>query len=125
MLKVVPVGKWICSDSDCSQHYKRVSDTVYSFIEVRTYQPEKETYAVCQAVVDLHNYTVSELREICSSYYPSLEEIVASYGVDESLHIIAECVFEQLPLYEVEIINSFDSYESASRCIAELLEEWT
>lgn len=79
---------------------------------------------MCQAVVDLHNYTVSELREIGSSYYPSLEEIVASYGVDESLHIIAECVFEQLPFYEVEIINSFDGYESASRCIAELLEEW-
>ena len=118
------MGKWICSDSDCSQHYKRVSDAVYSFIEVRTYQAEKETHVVCQAVVDLYNYSVAELREICSPYYPSLEDIVANYGVYESLHVIAECVFEHLPLYEVEIINNFDSYEGASRCIAELLEEW-
>ena len=79
---------------------------------------------MCQAVIDLHNYSLDELKELCSSYYPTLEEIVASYGVDEALHIIAECIFEQLPVYEIVIIKGFDSYEDASHCIAELLEEW-
>ena len=124
-MKVIPVGKWICSDPDCSQNYKRVCDTVYSFIEVRSYQAEKEACVVCQAVVDLRNYTVNELRELCSSYYPTLEEIVTCYGIDEALHIIAECIFEQLPLYEIEIIKSFDSYDVASQYVSKLLEEWS
>ena len=90
---------FVCTDSDCAQYAERISDTQYSYIEYRECFGE---YIVCHAVIDLTDYSLDEIVEYCSTYYNSLEQIVADYGFRKSLRIIAECIFEQLTFDDME-----------------------
>ena len=68
---------YTCTDPDCAQYMAKVTDTRYSYIEYREWFGN---YIVCQAVVDLQDYTLDEICTYCSSYYDSLEQSVADYG---------------------------------------------
>lgn len=84
---------YACTDPDCAQYMAKVTDTRYSYIEYREWFGN---YIVCHAVVDLQDYTLDEICTYCSSYYASLEQMVADYGFRGALQIMAECIFEQL-----------------------------
>ena len=96
------MNKWICSDPDCAQYYHKQTDYVYSFVEVRE---SVSGFHVCHAVVDVRDYTLDALWQYVSGYYGSFEEIVSAYGFRESFHIIAECVFEQAGLVEMDYVS--------------------
>lgn len=68
---------YTCTDPDCAQYMAKVTDTRYSYIEYREWFGN---YIVCHAVVDLQDYTLDEICTYCSSYYASLEQMVADYG---------------------------------------------
>ena len=82
---------YTCTDPDCAQYMAKVTDTRYSYIEYREWFGN---YIVCHAVVDLQDYTLDEICTYCSSYYASLEQMVADYGFRGALQIMAECIFE-------------------------------
>ena len=84
---------YTCTDPDYAQYMAKVTDTRYGYIEYREWFGN---YIVCHAVVDLQDYTLDEICTYCSSYYASLEQMVADYGFRGALQIMAECIFEQL-----------------------------
>ena len=90
---------YTCTDPDCAQYMAKVTDTRYSYIEYREWFGN---YIVCHAVVDLQDYTLDEICTYCSSYYASLEQMVADYGFRGALQIMAECIFEQLGFDDME-----------------------
>ena len=84
-----PKLNYTCTDPDCAQYMAKVTDTRYSYIEYREWFGN---YIVCHAVVDLQDYTLDEICTYCSSYYDSLEQMVADYGFRGALQIMAECM---------------------------------
>lgn len=115
------MGKYICSDPDCSQYYRKVNDFVYAFIEIR--ELPLNGYAVCHSVVDIRDYSLDEMWDYCSGYYTSYEWMVAAYGLRESLHIMAECVFEQLNFDEMEFNAVQNSIEEADAFVRSWIEK--
>lgn len=79
---------YTCTDPDCAQYMVKVTDTRYSYIEYREWFGN---YIVCHAVVDLQDYTLDEICTYCSSYYASLEQMVADYGFRGALQIMFWC----------------------------------
>ena len=86
---------------------------VYSFVEIRPLDSDKDSFVVCHSVVDLRDYNLDELWEYCSGYYTSYEQMVESYGFRGALQIMAECVFEQLSYSGMEFNAAQDSKSSA------------
>ena len=93
---------YTCTDPDCAQYMAKVTDTRYSYIEYREWFGN---YIVCHAVVDLQDYTLDEICTYCSSYYASLEQMVADYGFRGALQIMAECIFEQLGFDDLWVVD--------------------
>lgn len=108
---------FICSDPDCAQYYRKVNDFVYIFIEARGF-PDGG-YVVCETAVDVRWYSLDELWAYCSGYYDSFEDMIAAYGFREAIHIVAECVFEQLNFDDMEFAIEQDSMEEAIKFIHE------
>lgn len=116
------MSEWICTDPDSLQHSKQLNDHTWSYIETRNIPEETERgidyiSIVVHAVVDLHDYTLDEIWDVCSGYYNSFEEMVEQYGFRESLHIMAECIFEQMRFDEMEFCAKQNSFEEAERFI--------
>ena len=119
------MSEWICSDSDCSQYCRKESDLIYCFVEIRDVGTEYNRFLICPSVVALNSYSIADLRAYCASYYPSLEEMVCSCGMEEALRMMAECVFEQLPLSEMEFTEAFTDYPAAEKRVQELVSQWS
>lgn len=113
--------KYICSDPDCAQYYRKVNDFVYAFIEARKW-PDGEC-VVSHSVVDVRDYSLDEIWSYCSGYYSSLDEMISDYGIREALHIMAECVFEQLDFSEMEFNAKQHSIEEAIKFIHEWVND--
>lgn len=106
---------WICTDPDCLQHSKKLSDMSWEYIECREYPDGK--FIVCGACVDLLDFGTDTVNDYVSGYYDSLAALISEYGVVESLHIAAECVFEQLGLEEMDFCIPLASFEEAESYI--------
>lgn len=111
------MDKYICSDSDCAQYYRRINDYTFVFIEIRELFTEE--YIACSSTIDIRGYGLDELWDYCSCYYPSFEDMVAEYGLRETLHIIAECIFEQLDFSEMELSLRFETWDDAEAFVKE------
>lgn len=115
------MGKWICSDPDCAQYYRKDGDFTFSFIEVRECLDE---YVVSHGVIDIRDYTLDGLWVFCGGYYESYEQMIADFGLREALHLMAECVFEELPFGEMEWNKAgFHNAGSAIKYIHEWINE--
>lgn len=110
---------YICTDPDCAQHMAKISDTTYSYIEYREWLGG---YIVCHAVVDLKDYSLDEICTYCSPYYSSLEQMVLDYSFRGALQIMAECIFEQLDIDEMEFIAGQKSEGTAIKFIHEWMK---
>jgi hypothetical protein len=95
----------------------KVTDTRYSYIEYREWFGN---YIVCHAVVDLQDYALDEICTYCSSYYDSLEQMVADYGFRGALQIMAECIFEQLGFDDME----FNAEQKSEGAAIKFIHEW-
>jgi len=122
------MSEWVCTDPDSLQHSKQINDHSWSYIETRDI-PENTGHGVdyfpvvVHAVIDLQDYTLDEIWDVCSGYYQSFEEMVEQYGFREALHIMAECIFEQLPFDEMEFCVKKDNIDEAEKFIKEWMKE--
>lgn len=113
---------YVCTDPDCAQYCRRINDYVFLYIQASEVA-SGQSYAVHSAVVDLREYTLDELWSYCSGYYDSFEQMVEQYGFRDALNVMAECVFEQLPFYEMEFVAEKQSFEAATAYIYEWIEK--
>lgn len=117
------MSAWFCTDPDTHQYCKPVNDHSWWFCELRhdfreTDQGVVTIPVVCFSVIDLHDYSLNDIWEICSGYYESFEQMVETYGFREALRIMAECIFEQTSFYELSTFR-FDTDENAIQMIQE------
>lgn len=71
-----------------------------------------------QSLAVLH--TLDEICTYCSSYYASLEQMVADYGFRGALQIMAECIFEQLGFDDME----FNAEQKSEGAAIKFIHEW-
>lgn len=100
------MNKWILTDDDSSQYLKPISEDKFDCIEVRGLPGGK--FAVVRSVLDLDIIPREELEHIIESYYESVDEVFDTYGEIGAAQIMAECLFEQLPVDEMD--NAFISH---------------
>lgn len=84
------------TDDAFYQYRKHLGNRVYSLIQWD--KIPNDTYEIYEAEVDLKEYSEAELEKLISSYYDSMEALVASYenvSEEEIDGIVAECIFEQ------------------------------
>lgn len=122
------MSEWICTDPDSLQHSKQLDDHTWSYIEIRDTLKETDhgvdyIPVVVHAVIDLHDYTLDEIWDVCSGYYNSFEQMVEQYGFREALHIMAECIFEQLPFDEMEFCAKQNGVKEAEGFITDWMKE--
>ena len=98
-------SKWVCTDNDSLQHYKKIGDRRYIFIEkvwldIAEGDPGylNKEYTVKTAIVDLNDYTRKEYEIAIGGYYDSLEELetLCIESENDLDQIIAECIFEEM-----------------------------
>lgn len=127
-------GKWICTDPDCLQYGKQVSEKEFEYIECREF-PDNQ-FVVCGMTIDLEDYSLFEVNDYVSGYYDSVLELATSvaarYGdqakdIDtincEFYRICAECIFEQQDLLEMSFTSKFDTFEEAENFVSNYLTE--
>lgn len=85
---------WICTDPSCNQYRKDISDKTFSFVEDRIINPETKETEIYKADIDLEDYTLEEIIDICSAYGYKKETVIqwVTDGTENAL--IAECIFE-------------------------------
>lgn len=116
----IVLKNWICTDPDCSQFCKKLSDSKYQFVEVRHHK----FYNVVIFTVDLKDYTLDDIWGYCKSYYDSFETIVSDYGFMESFRIMAECIFEgHITLFDMDKVISFDEEYQAYDAVLQYVQE--
>lgn len=114
------MSEWVCTDSDSFQYCKRLDDFSFSFIEVRAI-PDK--YVVSYSVVDLRDYTLDEITERCSSFYPQLDTILGEYGFSYGFRVVGECIFESLDFDEMEMNFTRGTLEEAEAFVKEWVSQ--
>lgn len=112
---------WVCSDSDCRQYYQQVDKYSWEYVEIRNY--DGEVFHVCASLIDLREFSYREIESYCRSYYDSLEQIVETYGHEEGLHIMAECIFEQTYLLDMDHKKIFTNMPDAEKYLKEYIGE--
>ena len=106
---------WICTDPDCYQYSKQMDDVTWNYIQMQEiYNGE---FVVSQNVIWLTDYSIDDIESCCNGYYDSLEKIVEIYGFREALHIMAECIFEQLAFDAMNFNIKFPTEEKAKQYI--------
>lgn len=119
------MSDWICTDPDTHQYCKKITDHSWVFYELRhllrdTPNGIDETPVVCYGAIDLYDYTLDEIWEVCSAYYDSFEDMVATYGFRSALQIMAECIFEQTESCELSVyrfITDEQAIQMIQRCV--------
>src|ERR1019366_4867910 len=85
---------WICTDGSCNQYRKDISSKVFLFKEDRLINPKTKEIKEYQAEIDLNDYELDEIIDICSAYGYE-KETVTQWVTDGSENaLIAECIFE-------------------------------
>lgn len=93
---------WICTDPDCNQYRRKISEFVYEFVEDRTVNPATDEIEQVYAEIDLREESEDNIKKALQTfgykYHAGL--ITAPTGVIfHSPELIAECIFELKPTY--------------------------
>lgn len=113
------INKWECTDPDCAQYCRKIDDMRYECIEVRHCGLR---YCVCREDIDLRYFEFDEVWNYCSSYYSSFEQIVNDYGFRKAFQIMAECIFEQTPAFEMYFVKEVGSVSEGIREVHDIIE---
>jgi len=90
------MSKWICTDQDTNQYRCQRSSVVFEFKEDRIINPETGETEVYENVIDLDDHAEIEIAEALNTFghvYHG-DYIVEGFDVEESIELIAECLFE-------------------------------
>lgn len=120
------MSDWICTNPDVYQYCKPVSDHIWWFCELRhdfkyTDRGVVSRPFVCRARVNLHDYSLNGIWNICSEHYQSFEQMVEQYGFREAHRVMAGCIFEHKSIDEMSVFR-FDTEEEAIEMIKDLVE---
>ena len=128
---------WFCTDPDCMQHCKKISETEFKFIQAvwldtcgddprarnaRNAKDESDNYAVCVGYIDLNLYSDEDKEGSISSYCYTMESVKEIYE-DAANQIIAECLFEDSCLYDSSCISDVVSWNDAEKIIQNYIDE--
>lgn len=115
------VNGWISTDSDCCQYGKRLGDNKWWYIELREVGDfENPFYLAYATQIDLEWYTDDEILDYVAGY-DDVEQIKRVYGNDAN-QIIAECIFECLPVIEHTFVTTFKCEADAVDFIHQFIE---
>ena len=125
---------WFCTDPDCLQYCKKVSETEFSFIQAvwldtckgdtraENAKDDSDNYAVCVGYIDLELYSDEDKEGSLGSYGYTLESVKEIY--DEGANqIIAECLFEDDCLYDSHSIAGVVSWNDVMEIIQKYIDE--
>lgn len=123
------INGWVLTDDDCLQYLKKINQAEYRCIQLAPYpisEGNEDTilYQVCQADIDvIYNMKTDPAKvvNILASYgycdYPDDSRFITSddvlkvvnyvledYG-EAGYQIIAECIFEDIPFYDIRIFK--------------------
>ena len=120
------MSTWFCTDPDAHQYCKPINDHAWWFCELRynfkdTDHGVVQIPLVCRGRIELHDYSLDEVWDICSGYYDSFEQMVEQYGFRNALQVMAECIFEQTETCGLSAFT-FDSEEEAIKMIEDLVK---
>jgi len=87
------INRWVCTDSNCFQYQKALSETMFNMVQV--IEMPDTGFIVVKGIIDLEDYTEKETENFVTAYYDSVEHLKIEYG-SNSNGIIAECIFESL-----------------------------
>lgn len=125
---VIESNGWFCTDPDCMQHCKKISETEFRFIqavwldtcdgdlEAKNTKDESDNYGVCAGYIDLELYSEEDKECAIASYCYTMETIREIYK-DAANQIIAECIFEDYCLYNNNLIDGVVSWDDAEQII--------
>jgi hypothetical protein len=125
---------WCCTDPDCLQHGKKISETEFKFIQAVwldtcegdtraiNAKDDSDNYAVCAGFIDLDLYPDEDIEGSIGSYGYTLKSIKEIYGEDAN-YIIAECLFEDHCLYDCGSIAGVVSWDDAKVTIQNYIDE--
>ena len=124
---------WFCTDGDCMQHCKKISETEFQFIQAvwldtcngdiraENAKAEYDNYAVCTGYIDLDLYDIESIEGSLASYGYTLKSAKEIYG-DTVNQIIAECLFEDDYLYDSNSIAGVVSWDDAEQIIQKYID---
>lgn len=119
---------WFCTDNDCMQHCKKISETEFKFIQAvwldtchddpkaKNAKDESDNYAVCSGYIDLDLYSEKDIECALSPYGYDMKFVREAYKEDMN-QIIAECLFEENCLYDSGSIAGVVSWDDAEEII--------
>ena len=97
----LPGIEWTNGDLQCI--FRKLSDVCFSFAEVRLTAPDE--YVFCAKAVNINNYPPPKIEDIITAYYSGgTKEIKETYK-EKANQIIAECIFESLPLEDMDYVS--------------------
>ena len=122
---IIENNNWFCTDPDCMQFCRQVSENIFEFIQavlLNTYNDNMNNHAVCTGYVDLKCYSSNDIQYSIGSYGYTLESIKEIYA-ERTNQIIAECLFEDGYLYDNNSISGIISLCEAEKLIQKYIDE--
>ncbi len=105
--------------TDDLQWVRKITNDTYELIEVRLQSHDPECYIYAFGTVNLKDYSKEGISDYISGYgYDSIDVCKEQYP-NAWQQIIAECVFESLPDYE---LTGFGPYPDEDTAEAEVLK---
>lgn len=107
----LPGIEWTDGNLQCMFH--KLADICFSYAEVRLIAPDE--YVFCAKAVNINNYSSEKIEDIVTAYYSGgIKEVKETYK-EKANQIIAECIFESLPLEDMDYVSdSFSNEDNAA-----------
>lgn len=85
--------EWKCTDPDTNQFGRRISKFIFDFKQDMKYPDGSVIHEELQ--INVGKYTIDIINEHLDPYGWSLQQLLEETNFDDTLWLIAECIFEQ------------------------------
>lgn len=114
------------TDDDSKQYIKKINSDTFKCIELRPVGDyDQDTHCAYFSTIHLEYYTQEEQEYYFEPYgYKTAQDVIDNYGEDAA-QVIAECIFESLPLCEYDYYQEFENRELAEEFIEKVISGFT
>lgn len=87
---------WVLTDLDTNQYCKQLNETTFLYKEDRVVNPETGEAEVYESEININEYSSEQIKEAVTPFgYDYLENnLLEGFSKEESIMLIAECLFE-------------------------------
>ena len=130
------INNWICTDPDCSQYAKPLSQTKFQLIEMSLCSINPEKHEVYEDTIDIDDYIYhngedgrKELETILNTYgyfyfYPVKDHVsICSKYKGQAYQVMAECIFEYYGSFQASQLIITSTIEEAEEFIQEYISK--